>query len=115
MHTGFTTQRAPSGREDESEQAPGDAEWLRDTHVLVYRTPAWASKNLEMLPPSAHRDATHHCYRSGFVEEIFAALENKGTDRVSDTLKILRHMSLSCLKVNLKYMGPGPSCRSMMP
>jgi hypothetical protein len=76
---------------------------------------AWAPENPETLPPAVHRDATDRRFHFDSVEEIFAAVENKGTDRVSDTLKNLRHMSPVCFKMTLRHTRPGPSRRSMMP
>jgi hypothetical protein len=73
------------------------------------------TKNPAILSPVAHCDATDERFRFGSVEGIFAALENKGTDSVSDTLKNLRHMSPTCSKMYLRHMRPEPSCRSTMP
>jgi enoyl-CoA hydratase len=82
---------------------------------MVGRPPARITEDPGPPPPSAHLDAIDRRFRFGSVEEIFAAVENKGTDWVSDTLKNLRHMLPTYLKMNLRHMRPGPSCRSIMP
>ena len=100
-----TTSR--DGREDELVPALSDAACPGDAHVMVDRALAWVTEDPEMLPPPVHLDATDRRFRFGSVEEIFAALENKGTDRVSDTLKNLRHMSPTCSQDELEAHEAG--------
>jgi enoyl-CoA hydratase len=115
LYVGFATGRIPAGREEELVPALSSADWTQDAHAVVDRALAWVTADPGTPPPSAHLDATDWRFRFDSVEEIFAAVENKGTDSVSDTLKNLRHMLPTCLKVNLRHMRPGPSCRSIMP
>ena len=82
---------------------------------MVDRDPAWVPESPETLPLTVHRNATDRRFHFDSVEEIFATVENKGTNRVSDTLKNLRHISPTCLKVTLRHARPGRSRRSMMP
>src|SRR4051812_30394163 len=86
------TDSIPNGRESELAPALSDADRSRDTHAMVGRSPARITEDPGTPPPSAHLDAIDRRFRFGSVEEIFAAVENKGTDWVSDTLKNLRHM-----------------------
>jgi len=112
---GLATHHALGGREDGLAPALTIAGWPGDAHAMVGRDLARLTENPVMPPPAVHRDATDCWFRFDSVEEIFAALENKGTDWASETLKNLRHMSPICLKMNLRHMGSGPSCRSIMP
>ena len=83
--------------------------------MMVGRALARAPENPGTFPPATHLNAIDRRFRLDYVEGIFAALENKGTDWVSDTLKNLRRMSATCFKMNLRRMRAGPSCRSLMP
>ena len=74
---------------------------------MVDRALAWVTADPGTSLPAAHLDAIDRRFRFGSVEGIFAAVENKGTDWVSDTLKNLRHMLPTCLKVNLRHMRAG--------
>jgi len=114
-HAGLATYHVPSGREDGLAPAPNIAGRSGDAHAMVDRGLARLTENPTMPSPAAHRDATDRWFRFDSVEEIFAALENKGTDWASETLKNLRHMSPICLKMNLRHRGPGPSRLSIMP
>lgn len=59
---------------------------------MVSLIPATAYDGLGTSGSVLHRDAIDQCHPFGSVEEIFAAVENKGTEEVGDTLKNLRHM-----------------------
>ena len=74
---------------------------------MVGRALARAPEDPGTFPPATHLDAIDRRFRLGYVEGIFAALENKGTDWVSDTLKNLRHMSPTCLQDELEAHESG--------
>lgn len=68
---------------------------------MVSLIPGAAYDDLETSGPVLHRDATVRRHPFGSVEEIFAAVENKGTEEVGDTLKNLRHMLPTGLEVSM--------------
>lgn len=87
---------------------------------MVSLIPDTAYDDLETPGSVPHRDATVRRHPFGSVEEIFAAVENKGTEGVRDTLKNLRHMLPTGLEdgmseVILERNGPVTGCRPMMP
>ena len=72
---------------------------------MVALLPMPVTEYPETVVPVVHSDATDYRLAFGSVEEIFAAVENKGTDRASDTLKNLRHMLPTGLDVASMRMG----------
>lgn len=72
---------------------------------MVALLPISVTEYPETVVPVVHSDATDYRLAFGSVEEIFAAVENKGTDRASDTLKNLRHMLPTGLDVATRPMG----------
>jgi hypothetical protein len=91
-HARAATRRVADQREDAHVQALDNASQPDDAHVMVALLPISLTEYLETVVPVAHSDATDYRLAFGSVEEIFAAVENKGTDRASDALKNLRHM-----------------------
>ena len=87
---------------------------------MVALLPISVTEYPETVVPVVHSDATDYRLAFGSVEEIFAAVENKGTEEVGDTLKNLRHMLPTGLEdgvseVTLERNGPVTGCRPMMP
>ena len=80
------------------------ADKREDAHVMVALLPMPVTEYPETVVPVVHSDATDYRLAFGSVEEIFAAVENKGTDRASDTLKNLRHMLPTGLDVASRRM-----------
>ncbi|KAF8925618.1 hypothetical protein BGZ58_000644 [Dissophora ornata] len=56
---------------------------------------------------SDHREAIDRCFRYDTIEEIVAALEKEDTPFANDTLKTLRSMSPTSLKVTLQQIREG--------
>ncbi|KAF9203701.1 hypothetical protein BGZ49_006138 [Haplosporangium sp. Z 27] len=56
---------------------------------------------------SENRDAIDRCFHFNTIEEIFAALEKENTSFGSETLKTLRGMSPTSLKVTLQQIREG--------
>jgi hypothetical protein len=104
-HARATTRRVADQREDAHVQALDNASRPDDAHVMVALLPISLTEYLETVVPVVHSDATDSRLAFGSVEEIFAAVENKGTDRASDTLKNLRHMLPTGLEVASRPMG----------
>ena len=73
--------------------------------MMVALLPMPVTEYPETVVPVVHSDATDYRLAFGSVEEIFAAVENKGTDRASDTLKNLRHMLPTGLEAASRPMG----------
>ena len=71
---------------------------------MVALLPMPVTEYPETVVPVVHSDAIDYRFAFGSVEEIFAAVENKGTDRASDTLKNLRHMLPTGLDVASRRM-----------
>jgi 3-hydroxyisobutyrate dehydrogenase len=103
-HARAATRRVADQREDAHVQALDNASQPDDAHVMVALLPISLPEYLETVVPVVHSDATDSRLAFGSVEEIFAAVENKGTDRASDTLKNLRHMLPTGLEVALMRM-----------
>jgi hypothetical protein len=104
-HARAATRRVADQREDAHVQALDNASQLDDAHVMVAPPPISLTEYLETAVPVVHSDATDYRLAFGSVEEIFAAVENKGTDRASDTLKNLRHMLPTGLEAASMPMG----------
>jgi hypothetical protein len=119
-HARAATRRVADQREDAHVQALDNASQPDDAHVMVALLPISLTEYLETVVPVVHSDATDSRLAFGSVEEIFAAVENKGTEEVGDTLKNLRHMLPTGLEdgmseVTLERTGPVTGCRPMMP
>lgn len=95
------TRRVADQREDAHAQALDDASRPDDAHAMVAPAVNPHTEDLETAAPVVHSDATDYRLPFGSVEEIFAAVENKGTDRAGDTLKNLRYMLPTGLEVIL--------------
>jgi hypothetical protein len=104
-HARTATRQVADQGEDAHVWALDKASQPDDAHVMVALPPISLTEYLETVVPAAHSDATDYRLAFGSVEEIFAAVENKGTDRASDALKNLRHMLPTGLEVASSWMG----------
>ena len=107
LYAGLATHYVPSERVDELVSALSGADWSGDAHAVVEAILASVTQDPGTPPLTAHRDAIDRCFRFDSVEEIFAALEVEGTVWAADTLKKLRRMSPTSLKVTLRQMRTG--------
>jgi enoyl-CoA hydratase len=107
LYAGLATHYVPSERVDELVSALSGADWSGDAHAVVEAILASVTQDPGTPPLTAHRDAIDRCFRFDSVEEIFAALEVEGTVWAADTLKNLRRMSPTSLKVTLRQMRTG--------
>ena len=107
LYAGLATHYVPSGRVDELVSVLSGADWSGDAHAVVDSALARFAHDPGTLYLATYRDAIDRCFQFDSVEEIFASLEDEGTDWAIDTLKNLRQMSPTSLKVTLRQMRTG--------
>jgi len=111
LYAGVGTHFVPSADLDDLiaalATALGRSEGTADTDRVVEDVISGHAKPAGEAPLAAHREEIDRCFHFDSVEEIVQSLENEGTDWASSTLKSLKHMSPTSLKVTLRQIRLG--------
>jgi enoyl-CoA hydratase len=106
LHAGIATHHVPSGDLDALVESLASAD-LSAGREAVDAILARHASDAGPASLAEHRAAIDRCFYFDAIEEIFAALENEGTDWAKATLKVLSQMSPTSLKVALRQIRRG--------